>query len=126
MSKYRVIGYTDKEGHSEIDAFIESRKLSDQQKIYAYIQKLSEDGPQLPRPYGDLLRDGIHELRVKLSGKQTRTLYFFCFGIYIVLSHTFIKKTDEVPEAEIKKAMAHREDFCNRFTKKNLDDQYDA
>ncbi len=31
-------------------------------------QLLEEKGPPLPRPYADLLTDGIHELRVKLSG----------------------------------------------------------
>ncbi|MCU7500048.1 MAG: type II toxin-antitoxin system RelE/ParE family toxin [Bacteroidota bacterium] len=126
MNKYRVIAYEDHEGYSEVDAFIESRKERDQVKIYSFIDKLEADGPQLPRPYADLLRDGIHELRVKLSGKQTRTLYFFCYGNYIVLSHTFVKNTDKVPDEEIDKAIAHREDFCQRFTRQKLDKQYEA
>jgi hypothetical protein len=36
-------------------------------------------GPTLPRPYADLLKDGIHELRIRLSGDHIRMLYFFCF-----------------------------------------------
>lgn len=125
MNKYRVIAYEDSEGYSEVDAFIESVKERDQAKIYSFIDLLGINGPQLPRPYADILRDGIHEMRVKLSGKQTRTLYFFCYGNYIVLSHIFIKSSDKVPDNEIDKAIAHRKDFVKRFTKPALDKLYE-
>lgn len=53
----------------------------------SWISILEENGPILPRPYADLLRNEIHELRVKLSGSQVRILYFFCFEDFIVLTH---------------------------------------
>ena len=50
----------------------------------------------------DLLQDGIHELRIKLSGVQVRILYFFCYKDIIILTNIFDKHTDRVPKSEIK------------------------
>ncbi|WP_460057642.1 type II toxin-antitoxin system RelE/ParE family toxin [Spirochaeta dissipatitropha] len=66
---------------------MDSQKLKNRAKIMSWISILEENGPILPRPYADLLRNEIHELRVKLSGSQVRILYFFCFEDFIVLTH---------------------------------------
>jgi len=79
-----------------------------------------ERGPDLPRPYADLLTDGIHELRLKLSGDQVRILYFFCYKEYIILTHVFTKQTDVVPPSEIKRAQKCRDDFLSRFDEKKI------
>jgi phage-related protein len=100
--------------------FIDSRKDRDQAKIFSWLAQLEEHGPNLPRPYADLLTDGVHELRIKLSGEQVRMLYFFCFKDYIVLTHAFVKHTSEVPLSEIKKAQTYRADFLSRFNEKKL------
>lgn len=55
--------------------------MRNQAKLLSHISLLQDKGPNLMRPYADLLEDGIHELRVKLSGKQTRILYYFVFEI---------------------------------------------
>ena len=117
---WKVIYYETENGVSEIYDFINNQKITDKSKILAWISTLEEQGPTLPRPYADLLKNGIHELRVKLSGKQTRTLYFFCYKDYIILTHTFIKNTDKVPEKEIKKAEKIKEDFLNRYDEEKL------
>jgi hypothetical protein len=96
--------------------FIDSRNKRNQAKILSQISFLEEKGPTLPRPYADLLEDGIHELRIKLSGDQIRILYFFCYKNIIVLTHAFPKSTDKIPKPEIKKAQNYREDFMQRFT----------
>ncbi len=74
-------------------------------------------GPLLPRPYADVLRDGIHELRIKISNGQVRILYFFVFEDKIVLTHPFYKNTSKVPEKEIKKAIQIREEYVKRSEK---------
>jgi phage-related protein len=79
---------------------------------------LEEHGPQLPRPYADILRDGIHELRIKMSGDQSRVLYFFTYKDIIVLTHPFTKHTSKVPKEEIEKAILIRADFLRRFSKR--------
>ena len=81
---------------------------------------LEEQGPQLPRPYADILIDGIHELRVKLSVDQVRILYFFCYKNFIVLTNWFTKNTEKVPIHEIEKAKKLRNDFIQRNNEQSL------
>ncbi len=120
-SQWQVIYYETETGKSFVEDFIEAQNIRNQAKILNLISLLEEKGSNLPRPYADLLSDGIHELRIKISGDQSRILYFFCFQKYIVLTNTFIKTTDKVPSAEINKANQYRNDFLKRFTKKDLE-----
>lgn len=97
-----------------VTEFIDECQPKHQVKIIRFLDLLEEMGPTLPRPYADILHDGIHELRIKLSGEQIRLLYFFCYQKYIVLYYGFIKNTSRVPETLIEKVMAYRTDFMNR------------
>lgn len=118
--KWNVLYYESSEGKCPTMDFIDSRNKRNQAKLLSFISLLQEYGPNLPRPYADLLKDGIHELRVKLSGGQVRFLYFFCYRDIIVLTHVFKKTTDKVPETEIRKAKKYRENFLKRFTREEL------
>jgi len=113
--KWTVIYYETNEGKCPVSDFIDSRSKRNQAKVLSLISFLEENGPTLPRPYADLLEDGIHELRIKLSGDQIRVLYFFCYKDFIILTHAFNKTTDKVPNPEINKAKKYREDFLKRF-----------
>lgn len=101
---------------------MDSRNDREQAKIFAWLSQLEEKGPNLPRPFADLLTDGIHELRIRLSGEHIRILYFFCYKDYIVMTHSFRKQTSAVPESEIKRAKICRTDFLSRFTEKRLEE----
>ena len=118
--KWHVLYYETAEGKCQIQNFIDFRREREQAKIFGWISLLEQHGPTLPRPYADLLTDGIHELRITLSGEHLRILYFFCFKDIIVLTHAFIKHTSEVPHSEIKKAKAYWDDFLSRYDKKKL------
>ncbi len=122
---WRVLYYETPEGKCSVREFIDSRKGRDQAKIFALISALQDRGPTLPRPYADLLEDGIHELRIRLSGDQFRVLYFFCFRRFIVLTHVFAKVTAKVPRAEIQKAKKYRSDFLSRFEESDLEEMHD-
>lgn len=117
---YKVIYYKKQSGECPVKEFIDSRNINNQQKIAAILDLLQETGNNLPRPFADYLHDGIYELRVKLSGDETRTLYFFCFETYIVLTHSFIKTSRRVPMSEISKALKYKDDFLKRFNKINI------
>ena len=119
-NKWFVIYYESAEGKCPVMDFVDSRSKRNQAKILSVISFLEEKGPTLPRPLADLLEDGIHELRIKLSGDQIRILYFFCYKNIIVLTHAFSKTSDKVPISEIKKAQKYRDDFLQRFTEKQL------
>ncbi len=114
-SKWNILYYSEDEKPSDIEIFIDSKDERNQAKIFAWLEKLSELGPNLPRPYADILVDGIHELRIKLSGSQVRILYFFCYKDYIILTNQFVKNTDKVPKSEINKSKERREKFLKKY-----------
>ena len=120
MSQYKIVYYETENEECFIQDFINERSVNNQAKILANLSILQERGPILPRPFADILEDGIHELRIKLSGDQIRILYFFVFKDFIVLTHAFRKNSDKVPKSEIKKAKLYRDDFLKRFTEKML------
>jgi hypothetical protein len=72
LAKWIVLFYETEDGICEVESYLNERKLSNKAKALAWIQMLEDHGPQLPRPYADILRDGIHELRIKMSGDQGR------------------------------------------------------
>ncbi|MBN1983023.1 MAG: type II toxin-antitoxin system RelE/ParE family toxin [Chitinivibrionales bacterium] len=122
---WHVIYYEHKDGACPIYKFLESRTDREKAKLFNWIALLEREGPQLPRPYADFLEDGIHELRIKLSGDQVRVLYFFCYHDFIVLTHCFTKHTAKVPVTEIETAKKCRMDFLKRYTEKKIREQID-
>ena len=54
---WHVIYYEAEDGQCPIQEFIDGWKERDQAKILAWISQLEVQGPQLPRPYADLLED---------------------------------------------------------------------
>jgi len=119
-TEWKVIYYSGQDGSNLIQNYIDNLSLREQAKTLAFIRLLEENGPNLPRPYADLLEDGIHELRIKLSGTQVRVLYFFCYQNIIVLTNVFEKHTDKVPKEQIKLAKENRSDFLNRFSEQDV------
>jgi len=120
-TRWKVLLYETQDGKCPVKRYLNSISLRNKAKVLSLIEYLEEMGPELPRPYADLLSDGIHELRVRLSGNQVRILYFFCCRDYIVLTHSFIKREDTVPKKEIEKAIISREDFLRRAIPEDSD-----
>ena len=89
-------------------------------KMLRLIEMLAINGNELHRPYAAYLRDDIYELRATVGSNTTRVLYFFFVERRIILTNGFVKKTDEVPPAEIEKAIKYRDEFLNR--KENKDE----
>ena len=118
--KWHILYYEDKKGYSEVFDFVDNRKYREKAKIFAILDLLEKQGPHLPRPYADILEDGIHELRVKLAGDQIRVLYFFCYREFIILTNVFNKTTGRVPPREINTAKKLRNDFMMRNTVESL------
>ena len=122
LKKWKIKYYKNDVGECPIDDFIDALSEKDKDKINAWIRHLGQKGAEVRRPQADYLRDGIHELRIKLSGKETRTLYFFCFEEYIILTHTFVKNTNKVPDAQINRALIYKQDFLKRFDINNIEE----
>jgi phage-related protein len=81
-----------------------------QNKLIARIELLEARGHELRRPHADLLRDGIHELRIISQRVNYRALYFYHAGAAVV-SHCFAKEA-AVPLREIGIAMERRERYA--------------
>ena len=64
-------------------------------------------GYELRRPIADLLRNGIHELRIRRGRLNYRILYFFLGKDVAILSHA-LTKAHGVPDADIERAIARR------------------
>lgn len=120
MLMWHVIYYESAEEQCAVREFIDSISERNQAKALAIIAALEERGPNLPRPYADLLKDGIHELRVKLSGSQIRILCFFCYRDFIVLTNVIRKSTARVPEADIREVQKCRDDVLARINEDRL------
>ena len=118
--KWHLLYYVKQDGTKPVEEYIDKLSLEEQVKTLAFIDHLKEKGPDLHRPYADLLEDGIHELRIKLAGDQVRILYFFCYRDIIILTNSFEKHTDKVPKSEIKLAKINREDFLSRYTEHEI------
>jgi phage-related protein len=119
-SNWHLLYYIKQNGTKPVEEYIKKLTINERAKIFAFIEHLQEKGPDLHRPYADLLEDGIHELRVILTGEQVRILYFFCYKDIIILTNAFEKHTDEVPKSEIKTAKKYRDDFLGRYTAQEI------
>jgi hypothetical protein len=65
IKKWKIIYYETEQKESEVYQFIETQKDRNKVKILSWLSILETKGPLLPRPYADLLKDGIHEFRIK-------------------------------------------------------------
>ena len=119
-SKWQLLYYVKQDGTKPVEEYIRKLPINERAKILAFIDHLRERGPDLNRPYADLLEDGIHELRIKLTGEQVRILYFFCYKDLIILTNVFVKHSDKVPKSEIKTAKNNRDDFLGRYTEREI------
>jgi len=112
--RWRVIYYETCSFDCPIARFLRGLDRRARAKVMAAIDLLEEEGAELRRPYADYLRDGIYELRVRVSRVRYRVLYFFCAGTDIVLAHAIMKESTRVPEAEIDRAMRCMKDWVGR------------
>ncbi|MHB9099806.1 MAG: type II toxin-antitoxin system RelE/ParE family toxin, partial [Syntrophales bacterium] len=76
---------------------------------------LGRAGPNLKRPYADIVRGKIRELRIHYSSNHFRVLYFFQMIDQIVLVHGFSKKTQQLKKRDIDLAETRMEDWMRRF-----------
>lgn len=109
---YKIIYYTSERGEIFVRDFILSLKADGARaKIAACIDYIAQYGYLARRPYAAPLRDKIYELRTEFGKLELRVLFFF-HGKEIVLTHGFLKKTREVPDEEIERAIRIMRAYC--------------
>lgn len=76
----------------------------------ARVRLLRAFGHELRRPHADMLRDGIHELRVRSGHVNYRLLYFFHGRDIAIVAHGLTKER-EVPKVDIERAIERRKRY---------------
>lgn len=112
---YRVVFYENSTGEIPFEVFLDGHTEKVRNKFLWLLRLLEMNGPDLKRPHADMLRDGIRELRGRVFRDSYRALFYFMIGKIIVITHAFIKKTDEVPQQEIERALRYKRDFEERI-----------
>ena len=112
---YSLVLYTSERGDSPIDEFLDGIDMKSRAKVAAHLSLLEEEGPNLKRPYADIVRGKIRELRIHFSSHQYRALYFFHVHDQIVLVHAFSKKTQQLRDKDIELSTRRMEDWIRRF-----------
>jgi phage-related protein len=112
---YNLVFYTTERGDSPVDDFLDGLDKKSQAKVAAHLSLLEEQGPYLKRPYADVVRGKIRELRIHQRSNQYRILYFFQVRDQVVLIHAFSKKTQQLKEKDIELAERRMEDWLRRF-----------
>jgi len=110
LPRTRVVLYCEDDGTVPLLNWLDTLPTKAVAKCRVRIERLAELGHKLRRPEADLLRDGIHELRVGLMGQNYRMLYFFHGQTAAILSHGVVKER-AVPAVEIDRAIARRRKF---------------
>ena len=110
---YEVEFYKDRKERCFTTEFLNELQTKVRAKVVKWIEKLEKEGPNLPRPYADIIRGKIRELRVSFGSSEYRFLYFF-FDKRIIITLGFLKKTDRIPEGEIERAERIMQDFLQR------------
>lgn len=111
---YRLEFYRTPRGERPAKDFLESLPERPQMKAAAWLRLLQERGPNLHRPYADILDGPIRELRVSFGRLEIR-IFFFIHGRCIVATHGALKKTRQVPIGEIELAKRYRSDWLITF-----------
>ena len=120
MGEYEVLFYETAEGCCPARDFLETLPLKVRAKVSKWLDLLKREGPDLPRPYADVVRGKIRELRVGFGGLHHRLLYFF-HGKRIIVTHGFVKKTATVSDEELTRAQRWMDDFMARMERGGIE-----
>jgi phage-related protein len=110
VPRTKVVFYREADGAVPVLDWFDALPTKAQDKCRVKIQRLAELGHELRRPEADLLRDGIHELRVGLHHVNYRILYFFHRRDAAILAHGLTKQ-DSVPEMAIETALQRKRNY---------------
>jgi len=98
-----VVFYQEQAGVSPVMAWLTELRETNVKaflKCRTAVARLAQLGHELRRPEADYLREGIHELRVRLGSVNYRLLYFFHGRTVCVMAHGLTKEA-AVPAVDI-------------------------
>lgn len=107
--------YYSANGKSPVQAFLESLSDKTSKKIAWVLRTVREVNP-VPAQYLKKLTntDDIWEIRATLGSNTFRLLCFFDGNDLIIATNAFAKKTNKVPQNEIRIAQERKRDYFRR------------
>src|SRR6266436_8382522 len=106
---WRVDFFVDERGHAPVEEYLTGLAIPHGAKALALIKMLEQEGPNLPFPYSSQVRGKIRELRTQQGKDKLRILYFGDARRVFVLLHAIVKRSAQLPEADIRIAEARME-----------------
>ena len=94
---------------AEIEAW-PSDVLADYARL---VELLMEHGPNLRLPHSRAFGDGLFELRPKGRSGIGRAFYCFLLNRRVVVLHAFVKKSQQTPDRELKRARKRLKEVIN-------------
>ena len=110
MPRTNLMVYREEDGTVPLLEWLEQLPEKARAKCRVRLGRLAQLGHELRRPEADILRDGVYELRVGLSGINYRMLYFFHGNQAVLVTHGLTKEK-RVPSKEIELALKRKQLF---------------
>ncbi|EBR9832064.1 type II toxin-antitoxin system RelE/ParE family toxin [Salmonella enterica subsp. enterica serovar Anatum] len=98
------MNYTIEYYNEEVEAEILSLPDTLQARYIRYTEKMCIYGANLGAPHTEAFGNGLFEIRLKGAEGIGRVFYCTLRGKRIIMLHSFVKKTQKTPPAELKKA----------------------
>ena len=90
--------------HPRVLAEIESWPVDVLADYARLVELLADHGPNLRLPHSRAMGEGLFELRPRGRSGIGRAFYCYLLGKRIVVVHAFIKRTQQIPDKELKLA----------------------
>ena len=92
------------------DDFVSTLSAEVIKKIH-YIFDMLATEKRVSKKFVKYVKEGIYEIRIMYNGNIYRVFFIFDEGKIIVLFNGFQKKTQELPEREIQKAIRIKQEY---------------
>ena len=115
MPKRKIVFYRLENNKCPVENFLESLSNKQVEKVF-FVLELIETIDIIPRKFFKKLEatDNIWEVRVQYGNNIFRLFGFFDGNDLVVLNHAFTKKTQKVPNKEIKIAEQRKKDYFSK------------
>lgn len=94
---------------SDVEKFITTLQKPTIAKVLRTIDLLERFGYQLGSPHTKKIRDDLFEIRIR--GQQEVRIFYIFSKKKIILLHGFVKKTQKIPQCELKIAIRKFKDL---------------
>jgi phage-related protein len=112
-----VVYYRAADGSEPVNDAIETLPVKAQVAIDNQIERLGLFGPDLGFPYTSQIEGALRELRCHFGGDHYRILYGRSGKLFVLL-HFLVKRSGQIPTADIGVAEARWDDFAIRMNER--------